>query len=917
MKWNFRTKTLVVAMMLAMGAAYAQPTPPGPAPTPTPTPGPNPTPVPTPGPHPAPPAPQSSPPTGTTALVPTTLPGTPQTSPAIPSPRAFKDIVKDAKEIPGYFNLYEKEEKVWIELKPEQFNTPYYLSVNRTRGLGESFIFPFMVRGYVVEFRKIGGLVQMIAKNTRFGAKAGSPLALAAEQSFTDSLLASTNVASQPHPDRKSVLIEANGLFLTDIPGTATQLEAAYRAPYSFDQRNSSFTKIRATDDMATFAVSAHFAIPKVPPPPQTVNPASPPVPLPGTLEDVRSMFLGYHYSLAKLPDEPMASRPADPRIGHFMTRHHEFTNDNAPFPRQYFVNRWRLEKKDPAAALSEPKQPIVFWLDRNIPVEYRDTVKAGILEWNKAFERIGFKDAVHVEMQPENADFDTADLRHASVRWYLDTSDGALAIGPSRIDPRTGEILDADIGVSQGWTRLPRRLSGEQFPRPMPTAPAMQQGEEAACMYGNEAMEEAAFAVGLLEARGDIDPNSPEAEAIVKATLKDVITHEVGHTLGLRHNFRASTIYTEQQLADPEFTRKNGLGGSVMDYNAWNIALDKEKQGEYVMSTLGPYDYWAVEYAYKPIEAKSERAELAKIASRSAEPTLAYATDEEVGGGQDSMDPLVNQRDLGSDPLGFAKRRMQLSRELWDRWQTRKLGVDDSREALYRNVISGFNEYTRAAQVATKYVGGVVYVRDYAGSTRASFTPVDPARQRDALKVVTEGLFQPDSFRFKPEFLSRLAADPFEVGVGERGNFSLAQRVLTLQSQALDRLMGDAVATRLLDSSLKIGDQRKALSVADLYDSLQGAIWSELKAGGDIPLMRRNLQREHVKRVAASLTRGSGTGPADARALQRENARVLVAQLRSAQSRPGLSKEAKAHVADSLNTLEEALKAPMQRASA
>ena len=109
--------------------------------------------------------------------------------------------------------------------------------------------------------------------------------------------------------------------------------------------------------------------------------------------------------------------------------------------------------------------------------------MKAGILEWNKAFERIGFKDAIRVEMQPENADFDTADLRHASVRWYLDTSDGALAIGPSRIDPRTGEILDADIGVSQGWTRLPRRLSGEQFPRPMPTG--MQHGDEG-LMYGH-----------------------------------------------------------------------------------------------------------------------------------------------------------------------------------------------------------------------------------------------------------------------------------------------------------------------------------------------------------------------------------------------------------------------------------------------
>jgi len=244
------------------------------------------------------------------------------------------------------------------------------------------------------------------------------------------------------------------------------------------------------------------------------------------------------------------------------------------------------------------------------------------------------------------------------------------------------------------------------------------------------------------------------------------------------------------------------------------------------------------------------------------------------------------------------------------------RVAGDESREAFYRNVVSGFTQYTLAANVASKYVGGVVYVRDYAGSTRASYTPVDPARQREALKLVTDGLFQADSFRFRPEFLSRLAADPFEVGIGEKGNFNLAQRVLAVQTQVLDRLMSDATAARLLDSSLKTGDARKALSVADLYDTLQGAIWSDLKGTGDIPLMRRNLQREHVKRLAGTLTRPSGNSPADARALQRENARVLVSQLRTAQSRPGLSKEARAHIADSLNTLEDALKAQMQRAA-
>ncbi|HZI82375.1 MAG TPA: zinc-dependent metalloprotease, partial [Casimicrobiaceae bacterium] len=741
--------------------------------------------------------------------------------------------------------------------------------------------------------------------------------ARAVSESTSDSLLGAVQVASQPHPERKSVLIEASALFLTDIPGGATALDTAYRMPYALDPRNSSITSAHASPDMAGFAVSAHYAVPRIAAPPLVHNPSAPYVPPPAHLEDLRSLFLGYYYTLTALPP-PMHARVADDRLGHFVAHRFEFSNDIAAFPDVYYVKRWRLERKDPDAALSEPREPIVYWLDRNIPEKYRETVKAGILEWNKAFEKIGFKDAIKVEVQPDNADFDTADGRHSSVRWVVRDEPGALAIGPSRADPRTGEILDADIEIEDGWTRLTRRQASEQFPsREVPAT-----GDEMFCDYGDVAFDELAFALDVLVARGEIEPDSPEAEAYIKATLKDVVTHEVGHTLGLQHNFRASTIYSEKQLADPAFTKTNGIGGSVMDYNAINLALKDEPQGDYVMHGIGPYDYWAIEYAYKPIPPEHEKVELDKIASRSTEPQLAFGNDLDAGfgGSAEGMDPQVNRRDLGSDPLEYAAKRLKLSRELWDRLQTRQLKQGESYEMLRRNFLAGLTQVSNATTIAAKYVGGVVYVRDHAGSGREPFTPIPPERQRQALKQIAEGLLSVDSFRLRPEFVRRLTVNQFDRFRRDTDvsainpDISLTARMFSIQRTALDHLMSDAVATRIEEAAYREPGTGRSLRLSELYDTLQNAIWSELKTGRDISVFRRNLQREHLKRVAGMLVRPSQTMQADARALQRENAKELLALIKAAKTKPALSKESRAHLAECENTLEEALKAPLQR---
>jgi hypothetical protein len=657
-------------------------------------------------------------------------------------------------------------------------------------------------------------------------------------------------------------------------------------------------------------------------------GPASPTQPSqPITLPDVRSLFIGYHYTFAKLPDVPMHPRPADERIGYFTTELLDFTSDVPRVPVERYANHWRLEKKDPAASISEPKQPIVFWLDHNIPVKYREPIKEGILEWNKAFERIGFRNAIHVEIQPDDADFDTSDIRHASVRWQTVAKTSYGAIGPSVVDPRTGEILDADIGIDANNVRVVRNLRGEYLPARRDAFAAFAQAtsgnaqaltDSQSCTYDDAATEESAFGMSLLEARGELDPSSPDVDRFVNLYLKNVTMHEVGHTLGLRHNFRASTVYTEAELSDAKFTEEHGISGSVMEYNPWNLAVKGERQGEYTMSTLGPYDYWAIEYGYKPIAPASEAVELAKIAARSSEPWLAYSTDEDVA--YFAVDPAVNQLDLGSDPLAYAKKRLSLVHELWQRTENLQLQPGESYSILRRNFTRGLNEAGQGALYASKYVGGLTTLRDHVGSGRQPLTPIDAGKQRAALHMLASEVLSAGSFDFSPAFLRRMTISTFDIeDAQELGrpapplDLSIDQQVLSLQRGVLDTLMSPPIAQRLLNNAAKVDDPKTALSLSELYTTLHDAVWSELKSGKDISLFRRNLQREFATRVADALLRPSGSMPADARALLRVEAARLHRDLTHAATRR-MSAEAKAHIAEMAIMLDEAQKAPLVR---
>ena len=588
------------------------------------------------------------------------------------------------------------------------------------QGIGERRLYGGMMSWpagveQVVIFHKHGNAVQLIAKNVKYTAKPNTPEARAVANGFSDSLLATAPVVSQPNPERKSLLIDASALFLTDMPAAAQALERGFHQPYGFDARNSSIGKVRVAADIVTIDVSAHYALGRLAPATAGRLPGAPNVPsVPSAVPDPRSLFLGFHYTLAPLPEEPMHPRLVDERIGHFWVERVDFSNDVARVPIERYVARWRLEKKDPSAPMSEPKQPIVYTLDRTIPERYRQAVREGILEWNKAFERIGFKDAIRVEQQPDDADYDTSDLHRASVRWIANAHSSFVAIGPRVVDPRTGEILDADIAIDGSWMRVFRNLRTETLPAPAPPAASESALVSALagspnsmmCEFGAQASEQAGFGMALLEARGELALDGPDAERFLGGLVKETVMHEVGHTLGLTHNFRASTVYTEAQLSDPQFTRANGLSGSVMDYNPWNIALKTESQGEFQMSTLGPYDYWAIEYAYAQFAPQEEAAGLEKIAERSSEPLLAFAMDDTTF--YSGLDPEINQFDLTVNPLGYAQKRFALARELLERTEQRELKVGESYSLLRRNLVRSLADAQESASQAVKYVGGL-----------------------------------------------------------------------------------------------------------------------------------------------------------------------------------------------------------------
>ena len=861
-------------------------------------------------------------PTAPASAVVATPPPRPAPLPGTPAP--FAEVTREAKRDDGFLPVWTRDDKTWLEIPTALLDKPLFFGASLASGLGERFAFPgLMGREHMVVLRRVGNTLQLLARQLHARAPEGTPLARAVAESYSDSLLGAAPLAAAPQAQTKALLVDAAVLLGADINGMQTSLESSYRLPFALDRANSSVERVRTQAAGLHLTMRQHFSVSRLPAPPAVAPGAPPPNPaaLPNpsrVLPDPRSLFISLAYTLAPLPAQPMAGRRADQRVGYFTTAYVDFGNDSEEGRRTHLIERWRLEKKDPAAAVSEPKEPIRVVMDRNIPERWREPVRAGILEWNKAFERAGFRNAIALEQQAAEADWSSVEgTRMLAVRWFAQEGPGATAVGPSQSDPRTGELLRGAAIIPENWVRIFRARVGDTEPRLAEAESAVLPGEFAKrlmhCNYAQDALEQAQFGFELLTLRGALDPNGPDAERFVNGAIKDVTMHEVGHALGLRHNFRASTAVTPSQLRDPGFTAQSGVSSSVMDYNALNTPLDGEPVADYHMGTLGAYDFWAIEYGYREFASPAlEKQELAKLAAQGdLDPLLAFATDEDVVG----TDPLVNQRDLGNDPLAFAQRQVKLARELWQRTQSRTLAADDDMTVNRRNLERGLASLSGSLALATKYVGGTYTSRAMAGAGQASTVPVPAAQQRTALALVVGEIFSSASFKFDPKFMSRLSVNQFERSRGTGTDFSLPGAVLGLQRSALDTLMSDALAARLADAESKVDDPRTLLSYADVQQRLSDAVWSELaaaKKAADIDSLRRNLQREHVRRLAGGLLRPGSAAAADVRSVNRQIALQLQARLSAALAAGRWSSLVKAHLDDSLATLNESLKAPL-----
>ena len=857
--------------------------------------------------------------------------------------KPFAEVVRGSEAGRGLFTVYYKRDRVYLSLSPDQFDRDYLLVSQLAQGIGELGLDGgSTVRSDLIRFHRAGDRIELWVVNPHFAASPGTPMARTVAYSFGHSVAWAFPIATVRDARESEVLFDLTPFVLSDWPDVGTVLQnAANRRKLgitvTLDDKRSSLQELRLFPSNLEIESRLTFQSPR------SLGLEA--------VSDYRSIPVGVHYSVLELPATPMRPRYADDRVGYFVSAHKDFSRDTAESFFVRYVNRWRLEKKDPAAAISEPVEPITYYLDRTIPLEWRPYVRAGILEWNRAFEDAGFRDAIRVLDAPDDSAWSAADARYSTVRWTA-TNRSVYAIGPANVDPRTGEILNADVLIAAAWIQTWR---GETRDYVAPLASvqsafaidtALAQGEAGAllCRY-NEALErEGTVTRTLLAARGLLDGTGELPHAYIGEALQALVMHEIGHTLGLRHNFRGSAGASAEQLADRAWTAAHGHGVSVMDYSPPALAADARRQGHFYSPTIGTYDRWAIGYGYADVASAPPPGDSAStpdrevpglraIASQAAEPGHLYGSDEDAGFGGYGLDPTVSRYDQTSDPLRWARERVALIDWLMDSLEIRVVAPGQGYGRLRSAFTDLLTDRWYALLLTTKYLGGATVSRDHRGDpdARPSFVTVPADRQREALAFIADAGFGERAYRFRPELLSRLGPERWthwgaSPAASGRPDFPLHDWALAQQGSLLRQLLDPAVLARIRDAELRSAEGEPTLELPELFRTLSRSIWAELgskeaprREARSIGSVRRDLQRLHLNAMERLLLHPVPGTPEDARAL----ARATLADLATAIDRAldagraaALDEYSRAHLLDSRERIGRILEAPMLQTS-
>lgn len=784
----------------------------------------------------------------------------------------YEDIISKSQRTPGLFNTYKDKDEYYFEFQKGDTKKIFLMKMTNLTSIDELGFFAGLDVGQMT--------MQLERRNDNLDIIKINELILPDTNKFSNY---NQNVTSRFGPlkiegfskDSSRYITKINSYFNSDVANLQYMFQQLLGGYYSI---NSELTFI---EQVKTFPKNIEITVNYV------FTTASSPV---AAIPDSRSVNFRIRYSIIDLSSDTALAyipRLADTRVGYFETHVKDYSNPMRKSELIKYISRWNLQKKNPNDELSEPVKPIVYWIDRATPKEYRDAIKKGVLLWNKAFEKIGFKNAVQCNVQPDSVQWDSDDIRYNVLRWQSFSTSGIAGIGPSVSNPFTGEILNSSVLINSEALRFTQdektlfnlvnskaELYSTDFEQDkvIKVLEKINKKNFYMCRYQSESQNQALIgAVKFI-----IDNNISSVEEIPKDYiydyLTDLVVHEVGHTLGLRHNFKSSSAYTFEEIRNPEFTSQYGNTSSVMDYAPANISPSGDKQGTYWTPTIGMYDYFAIEYGYRVFpnikKPEDEVPYLIAQASKSSDPHLVYGSDEDAINffGPTSIDPLTQTFDLGNSPLKYAQDKMEIDTTLFRKIDKYFPTYNESYAQLNNVFIGLLFDYFSNTNIVSKYIGGAYVTRMKQGDivdNKYPMMPVSKAEQMEALEFLNKYAFEADNFlTFSPDFMKML--QPVANGRA-RLDFPLNDVILTIQNNTLYRMYSPVLMKRMLEQENLSSD---ILTLNELNDYLYTNIWKEVKAKSSISKSRRQLQKVHLDILINTLVSAQFGMPEDARSI-------------------------------------------------